>query len=186
MLNNTTDEHSIKEYMSLLKSQKYTYRYLKARLKKLIIEKVEISRQDSDGSTLLHLAIKLNDMKLLKLFLESGVNPNLANDNNNAPIHLAILKNNLDALKLLIEYKCDVCLPSDFEETPLHLAVSESNLEAIKLLVENGADFNLVDENNCSVIDYVVDESNEDVVKYFLSCAIDEDHAAILKEIIDR
>lgn len=179
-----TDKAKMKEFMKMVKSRSFTYRYVKNYASKLINDNVDISTQDNDGKTLLHLAILLHDIKLVKLFLELGVNPNIANENKQAPIHLAVLDNRLDIIKLLKMYNADLEIPCELEQTPLHLAVNTSNLEIIKYLIEQGADMNIVDENCKSVLDYAIDEKNVNILKYFLSLGLDEDHRLVMNSIL--
>lgn len=178
------DKKIMKEYMTVVRSRNYTYRYLKNLGNKLISDGIDINTQYTDGSTLLHLAVKLHDIKLVKLFLDLKVNPNIANETRNAPIHLAILNDRLDIVKMLVQNGADIELPTELEQTPLHLAVNTSNLEIIKYLVEQGADINIVDENNNSVLDYAIDEKNPNIIKYFLGLGLDEDHRLVMNEII--
>ena len=181
-----TDKAKMKEFIQLIKSKSFTYRYVKNYANKLIGEGIDISTQDGDGKTLLHVAILAHDIKLVKLFLDLGVNPNIANEARLAPIHLAVLNNRLDIIKLLKAYGADLELPSELEQTPLHIAVNTSNLEIIKYLIEQGADMNIVDENNSSVLDYAIDEANINIIKYFLSLGLDEDHRLVMNSIINK
>ena len=38
-------------------------------------EEIDVNTQDYNGRTLLHLALKLNNLRLFNLFLKAGVNP---------------------------------------------------------------------------------------------------------------
>ena len=185
-MNSRGDKSRMKEFMQMIKSKSYTFRYIKNYANKLIAEGVDISTQGSDGKTLLHVAIMAHDIRLVKLFLELGVNPNIANEGRYAPIHLAVLDNRLDIIKLLKAHNADLELPSELEQTPLHMAVNTSNLEIIMYLIDAGADMNIVDENNQSVLDYAIDEANANILRYFLSLGLDEDHRLVMSSILSK
>jgi len=142
---NKKDRSKVRELFGIVKSNPRNYRYLKSYINGLIKEGVDISYQDYAGNTLLHLAVKLKDIKLLKLFIDLGVNVNIANENRMVPLHNAILLNRLDMVDLLIESGTDIESPMELEQTPLHLAVSLGELEIVKYLVSMNANINMVD-----------------------------------------
>ena len=124
------------------------------------------------------------DIKLLKLFIDAGVNVDLANEMRMAPIHVAIASDRLDMVKLLADSGADLESTMELEQTPLHQAVSLENLDIVKYLVSKGVNINMVDENNVSVLDYAIDEKNKDIINYFLNYGVDEEHKIQMKKII--
>lgn len=179
-----SEKGKIKKFYDIVKENPHNYRMIKTIINDLREEDVDMSYQVEDGSTLLHLAIKLKDIKLLKLFLDNNVNVNLADYNRIAPIHLAIKNNRLDMLKLLIEYGADIELTMELEQTPLHQAICLDEVEIVKYLVKKGANIHMVDENNNSILDYAIDQRNIDIIRFLLDYGIDKEHRVVMNEII--
>ena len=102
------DRVKVDELFSILRNNSRNYRYIKSYTNSLVKENVDLSIQDENGNTLLHQAIKLKDIKLLKLFIDAGINVNLANEMRMAPIHCAISIARLDMVKLLADSGADL------------------------------------------------------------------------------
>lgn len=158
-----------REFVRTVKADPHRYYYIKSTIASLKEDDIDINNQDSMGRTLLHLAIKMNDYKLFKLFVSSGVILDLANEQGEAPIHRAVIENKLDFVKYLVNNGADINIGAEQEQTPLHLAVINGNLEMVKYLVDHGADIYLLDERNNLPIDYAIDECDEKLIKYFLT-----------------
>lgn len=159
----------IVDFMKSIKEDPLRYYYIQSNLKKLINDGVDISTQGNGGNTLLHLAVSLENKKLLAMFIKAKVLLDLANDNGETPLHKAVSKGNIDIIKLLIKSGCDINCPREMEQTPLHLAVICGRIEIVKLLVDSGADILVADELNNLPIDYAIDECDVEMIKYFLS-----------------
>lgn len=119
----------------------------------LIIQEI----QNLKTTSVLHIAVKKNDMESLKLLLEYGANPNVLDFGYCSPLHWGAAKNNLTAVKLLLEAKVDPNLQDLAKSTALHEAVRKNNIEIIKLLMINGADPNLEDIGGDTAFDLVGD-----------------------------
>lgn len=157
------------DFMKIIKDDPLKYNYIKSRLNELIKMDVEINTQGKGGNTLLHLAVMLENKKLLKMFLAAGILPDLANDNGDTPLHKAVSIGNEEIIKILIKNGCDINCPREMEQTPLHLAVICGRINIVKLLVDNGADIMVTDEMNNLPIDYAIDEADCEIIKYFLT-----------------
>lgn len=175
------------DFVRAVKQDPHRYYYIKSSLMKMNFENIDVNNQVYGGQTLLHVTLKLNNLKLFKLFLKAGVNPNLANENGEAPIHLAVMKNNFNFIKALIQNGCDIDLGAELEQTPLHLAVITGNMEIVKYLVDHQAEILVQDENNNYPIDYAIDEGDIDMIKYFLTKQeVDESRKAKIDQILNK
>lgn len=175
------------DFVRTVKQDQFRYFYIKSSLIKMKEQNIDVNNQIYGGDNLLHIALKLNNLKLFKLFLKSGVNPNLANDSCLAPIHLAVMLNRLDFIKVLVNNNCDIDLGSEFEQTPLHLAVINGNLEIVKYLVDHNCSILIQDENNNYPIDYAIDEEDLKMIQYFLSKQeVDEVRKNKIEKIIKK
>ena len=128
------------DFMKSIKENPLRYYYIQSHLKKLEEDGIDLSTQGNGGNSLLHLAVSLENKKLLKMFINAKVRLDLANDNGETPLHKAISKGNVELIKILIKSGCDINCPREMEQTPLHLAVICGKIEVVRLLVDNGAD----------------------------------------------
>ena len=156
------DKKKMKDFISIVKNNPNQYYYIKSNLKKLINDGVDINTCIS--YTVLHLAIKLKNLRLLKMFIANGANLNLADEAGFTPLHLAVLENSLDFVKVLVQNGCDLNLGGEIEQTPLHLAVSNGRLEIAKYLIEQKADIWAVDELHNLPLDYAIDEKDINMI----------------------
>jgi ankyrin repeat protein len=96
-------------------------------------------------------AIESQDVGLVKVFLEQGVDVNLGDYGDfrpsecGQPIHIAARVGCVEIAKLLIEHGADVnAETAKYNDFPLHLAAKEGHLEVVRLLIDNGADVNRI------------------------------------------
>ena len=157
------------DFMKSIKDDPSRYYYIQSHLKKIVNDGVDVSTQGKNGNTLLHLAVSLENKRLLTIFIKAKVLLDLANDNGETPLHKAVSKGNSELIKILIKNGCDINAPREMEQTPLHLAVICGRMEIVKLLVDSGADIMVADEMNNLPIDYAIDESDVELIKYFLT-----------------
>ncbi len=98
------------------------------KLKLLENEKVLLNTTQAEGNTLNHLAVKDNNMALLKRLAEYDIPVNAKNDEGLTALHLAAMKAEDDQMmKYLISIGADPQLKTDFDETVYDLA-SENEL----------------------------------------------------------
>ena len=100
------------------------------KIKRLVAEGLNIDYPQSKGETIWHLAVKRNDLKLLKKIAEFSSSLNKYNEQGLTPIHIAAMKaTDVEILKLLIELGADSNLKTDFEETVYDLAYENELLK---------------------------------------------------------
>ncbi|AGD91958.1 putative ankyrin repeat protein [Megavirus lba] len=151
------------------------------------------------NESVLHLAIKNNNIKTLKLFLEKGVCINTYNNNGMTCLvyYLSIIKNafDLNIIKLLLEHEIDLNIGyGDNNDTVLMLVcsliTSEKDLDIVDLLIDHGANVNCQDANgNTPLIilidtlihfekvvenNYLQDKNNQYVTGYLTNTFIDD------------
>jgi len=134
----------------------------------------DLQHRIADGDSLLHLAVKTDQLPVLleylprldldqtdalghtilhkyktnmrdfKRFIHAGASLEKQDPDGDTPLTYAAYSNNHDKVKLLLRHKVDVNLASHKWGAPLHQAVQKQHLTMVKLLVENKADVNLV------------------------------------------
>ncbi|HQA20010.1 MAG TPA: ankyrin repeat domain-containing protein, partial [Bacilli bacterium] len=96
------------EFTRTVKQNQFRYLYIRNKLAKLKEEGIDLSTQGYLGQTLLHIAVKLRNLKLLNIFIKAGVNLDVANEMGETPLHLAVMNNEIKLCKALIVNGCDI------------------------------------------------------------------------------
>lgn len=113
------------------------------------------------GETLLHVAVKRDNLDAVKQFLQLGLDPNVKDVNGNFPIHGV---RSSVVLNVLLDHKCDVNATNPSGETPLLSFVkgiadgqeNQSLQETFLVeLLDAGADINHADVNGMTVLHLV-------------------------------
>ena len=121
----------------------------------------------------LYQAIKHNNIKAVKFFIENNAYVEIATFDGTTPLVLAIEENKPKIVELLIkEGKANIYgyyYGEDFEKYPIYCAVKNKNLNMIKILLNNN--FNLKEENY--ILSYAMENSDENIVKYLVENGAD-------------
>jgi len=112
-------------------------------LQKITQKKVKL--KDSNGASILYLAIKADLLQDAKKMLEMKIDVNHADEDGDTPLIIACENNNIEAINLLIKNGADVNLARNDGTSPLNRAVQMNHLNAVKLLIKHGADINMSD-----------------------------------------
>lgn len=84
---------------------------------------IDFKKLQNNQNTLLHLAVKKNEISLLQYLLPLGININAKNAEGYTALHLAAMKaENDEVLKILLAQGANPKIKTDFEETVLDLA----------------------------------------------------------------
>ncbi|ETS84994.1 hypothetical protein PFICI_03019 [Pestalotiopsis fici W106-1] len=99
------------------------------------------------GSTLLFSASWKGYINTVRLLLERGANPDLANDYQVTPLHVASQHGWLEIARLLVEGGANVNCTTNEGRTPLHVASFNGHIQVVYLLLEKMADVQAKDED---------------------------------------
>lgn len=121
----------------------------------------------------LYQAIKHNNIKAVKFFIENNANVEIATFDGTTPLVLAIEENKPKIVELLIkEGKANIYgyyYGEDFKKYPIYCTVKNKNLNIIKILLNNN--FNLKEENY--ILSYAMENSDENIIKYLVENGAD-------------
>lgn len=115
----------------------------------------------------LYQAIKHNNIKAVKFFIENNAHVEIATFDGTTPLVLAIEENKPKIVELLIkEGKANIygVYAKETEKYPIYCAVKNKNLNMIKILLNNN--FNLKEENY--ILSYAMENSDENIIKYLV------------------
>jgi ankyrin repeat protein len=85
------------------------------------------------GDTPLHIAAIRGDLKIGKLLLDAGANPNLPGDYWNTPLHIAVEKKNYEFGKLLLEHGASKEIPNRYGLSPADYVQRSNDARLIEL-----------------------------------------------------
>ncbi|XP_065557977.1 putative ankyrin repeat protein RF_0381 [Artemia franciscana] len=97
----------------------------------------KLDAMNAKKDTPLLIAIRNNNLELVKLLLKRGANPNCGEY-----LHLAVKKGSADVCNLLIKSGAEIDATNVHGETPLGTAIKTSNVDLVKLLLKRGANPN--------------------------------------------
>ena len=63
--------------------------------------------EDSNGVSLLSIAVQSNSFQIVNYLLNVGANPNIRDNNNNTPLHFALTFHNYEIADMLIQRGAD-------------------------------------------------------------------------------
>jgi len=129
-----------------------------------------LSYQDTDGSSLIHSAVSGNSISAVRILVDAGVNPNLADKQGNTPLHLAISNHNEDMVTYLLNNGADKnAKVVDSQMTPLMVAVTWQAYDIVGRLVEAGVDVNIPDKNKQTPLHKAVNIGDERLVRTLIA-----------------
>ena len=82
---------------------------------------------------------RCNDAPSLKIMLENGLNPNLANHKGDTLLMLASYRDSEECVRLLIKHGADIDKPNDRGHTPLAGVCFKGHANIAKILLDAGA-----------------------------------------------
>ncbi|XP_051168998.1 ankyrin-3-like [Leptopilina boulardi] len=97
------------------------------------------NEQDANGSTPLHIAVKMKrpNLKIITLLVEHEANGNLLSDELFTPLYHAVSSGNIEIVQILVKYGAHIDKINKDNKTPLILAVEKNNAEMIRQLLHS-------------------------------------------------
>lgn len=123
-----------------------------------------------DGTSPLLAAAGTSQLRVLRLLLERGANPNLSSLPNEAgwtALHLAATVNNYEAVELLLLHGANIITPG-WLGTPLHIAAEYGSINVIRALLDKGATIDAYNEWHCTPLHIAARAGSIDVLAYLL------------------
>lgn len=147
-----------------------TYLYLPAQFSSIIGGILIFSLWSYDSwrpERKLYDAIKKDDTKFLKSYLEKDKNVNFKSIEGFTMIHIACIQESIEIVDLLTKYGADVNVITIYGETPLHFAVSKVNIALVSLLIRCGAKVDLKDDEGKTPYDWAIQLNHIEIAEFF-------------------
>ncbi|XP_058770243.1 protein VAPYRIN-LIKE-like [Vicia villosa] len=128
----------------------------------------DASFEDSNGRSLVPVAIRTGKLDVLKLLVASGCR---INDSVDFVLHEAAVLDRIDVVKFLFDYfgdELDVNSVNSESKTPTHMAAMEGHVSVIEFLVSVGANPNAVDSKNWTPLHHAASRNHYKAVEFLL------------------
>ncbi|GAA0141991.1 ubiquitin-protein ligase [Lithospermum erythrorhizon] len=124
---------------------------------------------DTEGRTLLHLAIAQGRPDLVQLILEFGPNVEALSRSGTTPLEAAAASGEELIVELLLARRAKTDKSKVSSRGAIHLAVGNGHIEVLRLLLLNGADVNSLTKDGNTALHIAVEERRRDCVKLLLA-----------------
>jgi ankyrin repeat protein len=140
-------------------------------VQRLITASGAVDDTQVDGTTALHWAVERNDAALVRMLLNAGAKPDLANRTDARPMQLAALNGNAEILSLLIDAGADVNAPQTINgDTALMIAARTGVAAAVQVLLDAGARIEAAETwGGTTPLMWAVNENQLDVISLLLA-----------------
>ena len=88
---------------------------------------IDLSYQDKNGNSYLHLAVMEQLEGVVKSLIEKGIYINIQNNDGNTPLHIAYLKNNIAFISILINNRIDTKIKNNDNKLAEELNMNKDN-----------------------------------------------------------
>jgi uncharacterized protein len=140
----------------------------------LLKERADVNATGGDGSTALHWAVHLDDLKTADLLIRAGARVNLANDLGVTPLYLACTNRNSGMVERLLAGGANPNAALLDGETVLMNCARTGNAAAVKALLVHGADVNAKEPSRSqTALMWAAAEKHPEVVQVLLETGAD-------------
>lgn len=115
---------------------------------KKLIDMGALKKNPELGEPFLFTAIKNNDLKLVQLLLNNGINPSEKNSKGNTPLMSAVTPEKIEIAEALIKSGADINATNNTGETALINAANSGNLRLVNALIKAGANIHIASRND--------------------------------------
>jgi ankyrin repeat protein len=143
----------------------------KTAVRSLLQKKADVNATQTDGTTALHWAVRLDDLDTAELLIRSGANVSAPTRAGATPLELAAINGNAAMIEKLIKAGADPNGPlTKYGDTALMMASRTGKADAIKALLDNGAQINAVETwGGTTSLMWAVSESHPDAAKLLIA-----------------
>jgi uncharacterized protein len=111
----------------------------RAAISTLLQQKIDVNSPETDGTTALHWAVRVDDLDTADRLIKAGANVRTANRYGITPLYLAGVNGSAPMIEKLLKAGADANEVSNEGETALMTAARTGNVAAAKVLLDNGA-----------------------------------------------
>ena len=148
----------------------------KVAVRSLLQKKADVNAPQTDGTTALHWAVRLDDLETAEQLIRAGANVSAATRAGATPLQLAVINGNAAMIEKLVKVGADPnATLTKYGDTALMMAARTGKPDAIKVLLDNGAQVNAKENwGDTTALMWAASESHPEAVKMLI------DHGANL------
>ena len=133
---------------------------------KMVETKSKIIQLLANSKTKNELHKAIEDLEVVKLFIQLGANVNAKNRYDSTPLQLAAKNGNIDVAKCLIEHGAKLDMKNKiYGRAAIHYAVIYGKIEVAKCLIEHGAKVDMKNEDGEAPLHLATENGDIEVVK---------------------
>jgi len=142
----------------------------KAAVRSLLQKKADVNAAQSDGTTALHWAVRLDDPETADLLIRAGANVSAATRAGATPLELAAINGSAAMIEKLIKAGANVNAPlTKYGDTALMMAARTGKPDTIKVLLDNAAQINSAETwGGTTALMWAVSESHPEAAKLLI------------------
>lgn len=153
-------------------------------LKKMLLFKPRINLPKSNGRTVIFDLVTENNLDLIKIFVNAGIDLNIVDNEENTPLSYMIdhglkITNQrekeqfLERLVFLLKFRVDVNTVDSERRTVFHKAVMANNLEVVEKLLTKKTDLNIRDKQGRTALHHTQWKGNYKIARLLISAGAD-------------
>lgn len=159
----------LQKFVNMQKAEELLFSYDIDDVKKAIKLKVDLNAKYTSGYAPEEYCSSEDDIEILELLLNNGVNPNLKVEGGVPLIVSAAEYGNALAVAALAEFGANVNQKNNEGKTSLHIAANGKDLDVTKSLIEAGADVNVKDNDGFTPLMLAIKNKDAKMTSYLLS-----------------
>ena len=130
-----------------------------------------VNRQDSNGNTPLHIAIKNANLECCYYLINQKADLTIKNKLSEAALHHCVISRRPDALELILNHakNVDINIGGRSNGTPLHYSAAIDEIECAKILVKRGADLCKACDIGFRPVHLAISSCTNKVLKFLLN-----------------
>lgn len=130
---------------------------------------LKLHKYNTEHNSLLHIAIKLGYIDIIKFLLKTGCDANAQTRRLRAPLHYATYNNiPTEIIELLLEHGANIEIKDDDNASAFMWACYLNNFKAAKLLLDKGADPYSPDNFGGTPLEWASFQGNGEIVKMLI------------------
>lgn len=163
----------LQEFVNMQKAEELLFSYDIKDVKKAIKLKADLNAKYNSGYAPEEYCSSEDDIEILELLLNNGVNPNLKVEGGVPLIVSAAEYGNALAVAALAEFGANVNQKNSEGKASLHIAANGKDLDVAKSLIEAGADVNIKDNDGFTPLMLAIKNKDAKMTSYLLSSGAD-------------
>ena len=130
--------------------------------------RADVNRPESDGTTALHWAVRLNSLDVVDLLIAAGADVMVANTFNVTPLSLAATNGNPVMIERLLEAGADPNATTTESDAVILTAARTGQADAIRMFIAHGTDVNVTQEDGQTPLMWATAEGHVEAMQVLL------------------